>query len=78
MNPIFNPGKMELFSKRFEKLVNEVFVNMNVKIVATIPIPKSRPIPIVEKIKSREDSKLFEISRANRDSLLSDLIGCLD
>lgn len=66
-------GKMELFSRRFANAVEEIFVHGNCSVVATIPIAKGKPLPLVERIRSRSDVKLFEVTKANRNSLLEEI-----
>jgi len=59
-------GKMELFSKKFESKVDSIYnVANGPPILATIPIsrPCSRPLPLVEKLRCRKDSKLIHVRR---------------
>ena len=55
-------GKMEMFSTRFKQDVKKLFEAENTTVVATIPISKGKPIPLVEDIRSRKDVKLFTVS----------------
>ncbi len=59
-------GKMELFSKRFKEKIIEVF-RLDKIIAATIPISK---IEFVEKLKSLPQTKIYEVTYHNRNSLL--------
>lgn len=55
-------GKMELFSQAFVQTVKKLFSNPQTVILATIPISKGKPIPLVEEIRTRPDAKLFIVS----------------
>ena len=57
-------GKMELFSKQFENLVKQSMNNESMIVIATVPI---KHINFVEKLKQRQDSKLFTLTRNNRN-----------
>ncbi len=62
-------GKMELFSKSFQKFVEK---HLNEKrVVATIML---RDNPFTKRLKKRSDTKIFEVTRANRDSIKKDII----
>ncbi|GFO21549.1 nucleoside-triphosphatase thep1 [Plakobranchus ocellatus] len=54
-------GKMELFSQSFIQAVRKLMSHPNVTLVATIPVPKGRPIPFVEELRGKENSCLFEV-----------------
>jgi nucleoside-triphosphatase len=67
-------GKMEMYSERFKEVVIKV-LDSNKFLIATI-IGKSHSF--ADKIKKREDIKLFEITRVNRDDLFQDILAfCL-
>ena len=67
-------GKMELFSKRFEKEVRAVFERPGISIVATVPVAK---LPLTESLKSRTDCKIFAVTKENRDSLLEEILSIM-
>uniref|UniRef100_T1IV54 AAA+ ATPase domain-containing protein n=1 Tax=Strigamia maritima TaxID=126957 RepID=T1IV54_STRMM len=69
-------GKMELFSKSFEHTVLELFSNDNQQfILATIPIAKNKPLPLVDTLRSRSDIKLIDVvSRENRNELVQTIV----
>ncbi|XP_075223422.1 cancer-related nucleoside-triphosphatase isoform X2 [Lycorma delicatula] len=62
-------GRMELFSKKFESRVKDVFKNQDVIILATIP-NKGKPITLVETLKKLPTAVLIEVDFQNRDILL--------
>jgi nucleoside-triphosphatase len=68
-------GKMELFSDRFEHLIEEIFAKGRKKILATIPVSK---IPLIEKLRNLPDTEVIEVTPANRDQLVDELIKRLD
>jgi nucleoside-triphosphatase len=64
-------GKMELFSKRFRRLVIET-LRTNKSMLATITLKGEG---FVQEIKQRPDVHLLTATRDNRDRLLSEIIG---
>ncbi|XP_021364849.1 cancer-related nucleoside-triphosphatase-like [Mizuhopecten yessoensis] len=70
-------GKMELFSQTFARLVRDLLGSENTTVIATIPIAKGRPIPLVEEVRQRSDAVLFNISQSNRDAILGDIISAV-
>lgn len=90
--PIFNSdadlllideiGKMELFSLPFEERVKKLFFDSAIEswIIATIPqvhkVPH-RHLPLFQKLKSDEKSRIIEVSRQNRDSLPEKIVSLL-
>ncbi|XP_064092388.1 cancer-related nucleoside-triphosphatase-like isoform X1 [Macrobrachium nipponense] len=72
-------GKMEMFSQKFVSGVRQVMGQSSSTVLTTIPIPKGRPIPLVEEIRNRKDILLINLSRENRDdpNLEVQIIGCL-
>jgi len=78
--PILNPstrlivideiGKMECFSDQFKNLLKEI-LDSEKSVIATIALKGSG---VIEEIKKRNDLELFEITRRNRNSLLSDIL----
>ncbi|KAK3092620.1 hypothetical protein FSP39_005063 [Pinctada imbricata] len=67
-------GKMELFSQSFIQIVRDTLNRADTTVLATIPVPKGRPIPFVEEVRSRKDVVVFNVSKANRDAILDDII----
>ncbi|KAL8600495.1 hypothetical protein ACOMHN_044960 [Nucella lapillus] len=70
-------GKMEMFSSTFVQTVRSVVSRGSTTVLATIPIPKGRPIALVEELRSSKDARLFEISKANRDSILPEIVSAV-
>lgn len=55
---------MELFSKNFSRAVQRLFEagkTSNFRILATVPLSKGRPLPLVESIKQKPDCKMFTV-----------------
>uniref|UniRef100_A0A8C8SD11 Nucleoside-triphosphatase, cancer-related n=1 Tax=Pelusios castaneus TaxID=367368 RepID=A0A8C8SD11_9SAUR len=67
-------GKMELFSQSFIQAVRQTLTGSGTMILGTIPIPKGKPLGLVEEIRSRKDIKVFTITKENRDTLLEDIV----
>ena len=63
-------GKMECFSEKFEEIVRKLLDSRKV-LISTIALKGSG---FIEEVKKRNDIRLFEISPANRDSLLSKVL----
>ncbi len=68
-------GKMELFSKRFISVVEEIFEKKE-KILATVPIKDIHPF--VKKVKERKDVLLIEVTLSNRNYLPEKIIQMLE
>jgi nucleoside-triphosphatase len=78
--PFFDPStglviideiaKMECFSDQFKKLIKEL-LDSEKWVIATIAFKGSGLIP---EIKKRQDVRIFEITKSNRDSLLSEIL----
>ena len=68
-------GKMELFSKRFISVVEEIFEKKE-KILATVPIKDVHPF--VKKVKERKDVLLIEVTLSNRNYLPEKIIQMLE
>ena len=78
--PFFNPltrliiideiGKMECLSDRFERILKEI-VDSEKWVIATIALKGSG---LIAEIKKRDDVKIFEITKSNRASLLSEIL----
>ncbi|XP_062587267.1 cancer-related nucleoside-triphosphatase-like [Saccostrea cucullata] len=67
-------GKMELFSQTFVTMVRELLKKPNSVIIATIPIPKGKPIPFVEEIRNHNQSQVFTVTMENRNHILDDIM----
>ncbi len=63
-------GKMECLSNKFEKILIEI-LDSEKWVIATIALKGSG---LITEVKQRQDVKLFEITRNNRDSLLSEIL----
>jgi nucleoside-triphosphatase len=62
-------GRMELFSDRFKQTVLEI-VNSGKKVIGTVLL---KPDPWVDSLKADPRVNLIVLTRANRDTVLSDL-----
>nr|XP_033819840.1 cancer-related nucleoside-triphosphatase [Geotrypetes seraphini] len=67
-------GKMELFSQAFIQAVRQTLDGSGIVILGTIPIPKGKPLGLVEDIRNRRDVKMFTVTKENRDSILQDVV----
>lgn len=63
-------GKMECLSAKFKNDIREILGSEKI-LIATIAL---RGTGFIEEIKNRDDVRLFEITRDNRDSLLSEIL----
>lgn len=70
-------GKMETSSSRFSSQVLEIFDRSNLRILATIPVAKGRPLVVVEKLRCRPDVKIFTVTRNNRDTLVDEIVALM-
>ncbi|KAM6916413.1 cancer-related nucleoside-triphosphatase [Xenentodon cancila] len=70
-------GKMELFSQSFIRAVRQTLDNAPCTILCTIPVPKGKPLGLVEEVRSRRDVKVFTVSKDNRNALLQDILTTL-
>ena len=52
---------MEMFSPVFVRTVKQILHQNNVVVLATIPVPRGKPIPLVEEIRSHAQVKLIEV-----------------
>ena len=55
-------GKMELFSQSFIRAVRQTLDSSSCTVLGTIPIPKGKPLGLVEEVRSRRDVKVFTVS----------------
>ena len=63
-------GKMECLSDQFKKLISGLF-DSEKQVIATIALKGSG---FIEEVKRRHDIVLFEITKSNRNLLLSDIL----
>ena len=63
---------MELFSSKFQGHIKALFESNTNDIIATIP--SKHRIPFIEALRNKENSKLFEVTKQNRDSIGSAII----
>ena len=68
---------MELFSTKFESMVKTLFEKNVSNIIATVPISKGKPIPLVESLKNSKTSKIFEVTKHNRDTIDTEVMSYL-
>ena len=67
-------GKMECFSLRFQEILKEIF-DSDKRLIATIAL---KGTGLIAAVKKRKDVKLFEITKKNRESLLSEILTAVD
>ncbi|XP_018428867.1 PREDICTED: cancer-related nucleoside-triphosphatase [Nanorana parkeri] len=67
-------GKMELFSQKLIFVVHKIFASSNAVVFGTIPVPKGKPLPLVEEIRHRQDVKVLNITKENRDTMLQEIV----
>jgi len=67
-------AKMELFSKKFKKAVIAALDSKN-KILGTIML---KPNPSCDEIKKRKDTKIFYLTKANREKIKKEIINLLE
>ncbi|XP_069000186.1 cancer-related nucleoside-triphosphatase [Embiotoca jacksoni] len=70
-------GKMELFSRSFIRAVRQTLDSSSCTILGTIPIPKGKPLGLVEEVRNRRDVKVFTVSKENRNAILPDILATL-
>ncbi|KAM6922429.1 cancer-related nucleoside-triphosphatase [Lycodopsis pacificus] len=70
-------GKMELFSQPFVRAVRQTLDSSSCTVLGTIPIPKGKPLGLVEEVRSRRDVKVFTVSKENRNVILQDILATL-
>jgi nucleoside-triphosphatase THEP1 len=67
-------GRMELFSKKFQQKVMEVF-DSSVPILAVI---QDRRNPFLDAIRGRKDVMLYRVTEENREGLVGEIVGKLE
>ncbi|XP_019618892.1 PREDICTED: cancer-related nucleoside-triphosphatase homolog isoform X2 [Branchiostoma belcheri] len=70
-------GKMEMFSQHFIQAVRLVLDSPGSTVLATLPVAKGRPLPVVEEIRRRNDATLFTVTKENRDSLVPEVVAAI-
>lgn len=70
-------GKMELFSQPFIQAVRQTLSTPGTIVLGTIPVPKGKPLALVEEIRKRHDVKVFSVTRENRNTLLPDIVAAV-
>lgn len=70
-------GKMELFSQAFIRAVRQTLDASSCSILGTIPVPKGKPLALVEEVRSRQDVKIFMITKENRDVVFDDIVSAV-
>ncbi|XP_032696998.1 cancer-related nucleoside-triphosphatase [Lontra canadensis] len=70
-------GKMELFSQPFLRAVRQTLATPGTVVLGTIPIPKGKPLALVEEIRNRNDVQVFSVTKENRNHLLPDIVTCV-
>ncbi|XP_072533667.1 cancer-related nucleoside-triphosphatase [Salminus brasiliensis] len=70
-------GKMELFSLAFIHAVRQALDNSTCSILGTIPIPKGKPLGLVEEIRARKDVKVFMVTKENRVAIIDEIVVAL-
>ncbi|XP_013011820.2 cancer-related nucleoside-triphosphatase isoform X2 [Cavia porcellus] len=59
-------GKMELFSQPFIQAVRQTLSSPGTVVLGTIPVPKGKPLALVEEIRKRPDVKVFSVSHQGK------------
>ncbi|XP_029962697.1 cancer-related nucleoside-triphosphatase [Salarias fasciatus] len=70
-------GKMELFSQSFIRAVRKTLDDASCTVLGTIPVPKGKPLGLVEEVRGRTDVKVFTVSKENRNALQQDILAAL-
>uniref|UniRef100_A0A3P9AEA3 Uncharacterized protein n=1 Tax=Esox lucius TaxID=8010 RepID=A0A3P9AEA3_ESOLU len=70
-------GRMELFSQSFIRAVRQTLDSSVCCVLGTIPLPKGKPLVLVEEIRARPDVTVFTVTKDNRDVILSDILSVL-
>lgn len=69
--------KMKLFSQTFMPAVCEMLSTPGTIIAGTILVPKGKPLALVEEIRNRNDVKVFNVSKEDKNHLLPDIVMCV-
>uniref|UniRef100_A0A8C6FQP0 Uncharacterized protein n=1 Tax=Moschus moschiferus TaxID=68415 RepID=A0A8C6FQP0_MOSMO len=67
-------GKMELLSQPFIQAVRPVLSTPGTVGLGTVPVPKGKPLALVEEIRTRKDVKVFSVTKENRNHLLPEIV----
>uniref|UniRef100_A0A8C2QAS7 Uncharacterized protein n=1 Tax=Cyprinus carpio TaxID=7962 RepID=A0A8C2QAS7_CYPCA len=65
--------KMELFSRA----VRQTLDASSCSILGTIPVPKGKPLALVEEVRSRQAVKIFMITKETRDVIFDDIVSAV-
>nr|KAF6399921.1 nucleoside-triphosphatase, cancer-related [Molossus molossus] len=68
---------MELFSQPFVQAVRQTLATPGTVVLGTIPVPKGKPLALVEEIRTRADVRVFSVTKDNRNHLLPDIVTCV-
>lgn len=76
-------GKMELLSRSFTSEVEKILVELqnptcDRKLIATVPVAGRVNIPLVESLKKVPNSKLFTVTKSNRDLMYNEIKSCVN
>ncbi|XP_020041367.2 cancer-related nucleoside-triphosphatase [Castor canadensis] len=67
-------GKMELFSQPFTQAVRQTLSMPGTIVLGTIPVPKGKPLALVEEIRNRHDVTVLSVTKENRNCLLPEIM----
>uniref|UniRef100_A0A1B0DLU9 Uncharacterized protein n=1 Tax=Phlebotomus papatasi TaxID=29031 RepID=A0A1B0DLU9_PHLPP len=70
-------GKMELFSTQFQDRIIKVTEDLRLGkrcMIATIPISSRHSNQIIENLKKIEDCRVFEVTKANRNTIFTEIM----
>lgn len=67
-------GRMELFSQPFIQAVCQALSTPETVVLGTIPVPKGKPLALVEEIRTRKDVTVFSVTKENRNHLLPEIV----
>uniref|UniRef100_A0A4W3I450 Nucleoside-triphosphatase, cancer-related n=1 Tax=Callorhinchus milii TaxID=7868 RepID=A0A4W3I450_CALMI len=70
-------GKMELFSQPFIQAIRQILDGAGSTILGTIPVPRGKPLGLVEEIRTRSDVRMFNITKENRNSIVQEIISAV-
>ncbi|KAL4683867.1 hypothetical protein H8959_021561 [Pygathrix nigripes] len=70
-------GKIKLLNQPFIQAVCEMLSTPGTIITGTILVPKGKPLALVEEIRNRNDVKVFNVSKEDKNHLLPDIEMCV-
>ncbi|KAF6274701.1 nucleoside-triphosphatase, cancer-related [Rhinolophus ferrumequinum] len=68
---------MELFSQPFIQATRHTLSTPGIVVLGTIPVPKGKPLALVEEIRNRPDVMVFSVTKENRNHLLTEIVTCV-